>query len=100
MEPPFQHKLQHRREPPHGLIILTFGSYTLVVTATGTDGSMIPPSDLTVNGIPSAPLLSPIPPPQISTPANIDVASVDPENATISSKMIETMFLESHKPLR
>ena len=80
---------------------LTFGSYTLVVTATDTDGlNDSAQATFTVNGIPSAPEISITPDPATTSnqlTANIDVASVDSENATISytSKWYRNNVLES-----
>ena len=67
---------------------LTFGSYTLVVTATDTDGlNDSAQAIFTVNGIPSAPEISITPDPATTSDdlsANIDVASTDFEGGTIS----------------
>lgn len=67
---------------------LPLGNHTLIVTATDTDGLYDSTQTMfTINGIPSAPEISITPDPATTSDqltANIDVASVDPENSTIS----------------
>ena len=67
---------------------LVFGSYTLVVTATDTDGlTDSAQATFTVNGVPTQPTISMAPIPANTdsiVSVNIDVASTDPEGSLIS----------------
>ena len=68
--------------------VLAYGSYTLLVTATDTDGlTDSAQTSFTINALPTAPIISISPDPAYTTAglaANIDTPSTDSEGSTVS----------------